>query len=258
VESAAPPYRTPYIAKLQTDVNQAFADASTTKTTFTPNRDGLQTLLTATGRRNPRCGWSRSRLASLLRGIRYEEALALTLVLLVFWRARPSFDRRTAFFDARFSTGWLVAIAGVLGASVWIGLFAFRHVEYSNELWWQFGLDAQASRFLRGSIGAAVLLLLMALARLLAAAAHEATGRNVRRRAQRLEGDLVVARRESARARGARSCSRRAARHRLRRRQATNHTSTAAHHEDTKEHEDHEDSLVAQTNSVVSVLFVSS
>ncbi|MBZ5559018.1 MAG: bifunctional lysylphosphatidylglycerol flippase/synthetase MprF [Acidobacteriia bacterium] len=112
-------------------------------------------------------------VASLLKGIHYEEALALTLVLLVFWQARPSFNRRAAFFDARFSTGWLVAIAGALGASVWIGFFAFRHVEYSNELWWQFGLDAQASRFLRGSIGSAVLLLLVALARLLAAAAHE-------------------------------------------------------------------------------------
>jgi phosphatidylglycerol lysyltransferase len=112
-------------------------------------------------------------VASLLKGIHYEEAVALTLVLLVAWHARPSFDRRTAFFEARFSTGWLVAVASVFGASIWIGLFAFRHVEYSNELWWQFGLDAQASRFLRASIGSAVLLLLVALARLMAAAAHE-------------------------------------------------------------------------------------
>ncbi len=112
-------------------------------------------------------------VASLLKGMRYEAALALTLVLLVFWHARSSFDRRAAFFDARFSARWLAAIAGVLGASVWIGFFAFRHVEYSNELWWQFGLDAQASQFLRGSIGAAVLLLLAALARLLAAATHQ-------------------------------------------------------------------------------------
>jgi phosphatidylglycerol lysyltransferase len=110
---------------------------------------------------------------SLLKGSRYEEAGALTLVLLVLWCARPSFDRRAAFFDARFSVRWLLAIAGVLGASVWIGFFAFRHVEYSNELWWQFGLDAQASRFLRGSVGSAVLLLLVALGRLLSAVAHE-------------------------------------------------------------------------------------
>jgi phosphatidylglycerol lysyltransferase len=112
-------------------------------------------------------------VTSLLEGVGYEEALALTIVLIVLWRARTAFDRRAAFFDARFSPAWLLAIAGVLAASVWIGMFAFRHVEYSHELWWQFGVDKQASRFLRGSVGAAVFLLLAALARLLAPAIHE-------------------------------------------------------------------------------------
>jgi phosphatidylglycerol lysyltransferase len=113
-------------------------------------------------------------VASLLKAVGYEEALALTLVLAALWKARPAFDRRAAFFDTRFSVGWILAIVGTLAASLWIGLFAFRHVEYSSQLWWQFELHGEASRFLRGSVGAAILLLLFAFARLIAPAPHEA------------------------------------------------------------------------------------
>ena len=99
-------------------------------------------------------GRSRSSLgigASLLKGVDYEEAAILAAVLLIVsWRARPAFDRRAAFFDTRFSPAGSLAVAGALGASVWLGLFAFKHVDYSNELWWQFELHGEASRFLRG------------------------------------------------------------------------------------------------------------
>ena len=61
-----------------------------------------------------------------------------------------------------------------MGASIWLGLFAFKHVEYSHELWWQFELRGEASRMLRASVGAAVTLLLFAFARLLGHAQHEA------------------------------------------------------------------------------------
>jgi phosphatidylglycerol lysyltransferase len=112
--------------------------------------------------------------ASLLKGADYEEALLLTLMLLVLWRARPAFDRRAALFDTRFSPGWIVAIAGAMGAAIWLGSFAFKHVEYSHELWWQFELGGEASRMLRASVGAAITLLLFAVSRLLGHAPHEA------------------------------------------------------------------------------------
>jgi phosphatidylglycerol lysyltransferase len=60
-----------------------------------------------------------------------------------------------------------------LAASVWLGLFAFKHIEYSHDLWWQFELDAEASRFLRGTIGASTAVLLFAVARLIGHAPHE-------------------------------------------------------------------------------------
>ena len=112
---------------------------------------------------------------SLLKGFDVEEATLLCVVLAVLYRARPAFNRRAAFFETRFSPAWTATVIGVVGASIWLGLFAFQHVEYSRELWWQFELQADASRFLRASVGAGVVLLLIALARLIGYAPHEAT-----------------------------------------------------------------------------------
>jgi phosphatidylglycerol lysyltransferase len=113
-------------------------------------------------------------VASLLKGADYEEAAMLALILVVLWRARPAFDRRAAFLDTRFEPGWSVAIAGAIGASIWLGLFAFKHVAFSNELWWQFELHGEASRFLRASVGSAVAVLLFAVSRIASPARHEA------------------------------------------------------------------------------------
>ena len=112
-------------------------------------------------------------VTSLLKGADYEEAIVLAMVLVVLWRARPAFDRRAALFDTRFSPGWIGGIAAALGASIWLGLFAFKHVEYSNELWWQFELHGEASRMLRATVGALMALMLFAFARLIGYAPHE-------------------------------------------------------------------------------------
>ena len=112
--------------------------------------------------------------ASLLKGADYEEATLLALVLLILWRARPAFDRRAALLDTRFSAGWTAAIAGAVLASVWLGLFAFKHVEFSNELWWQFELHGEGSRFLRATVGAALVLVILPFSRLIGYAPHEA------------------------------------------------------------------------------------
>ena len=111
---------------------------------------------------------------SMLKGFDYEEATLLLFVLAVLWRARTAFDRRAAFFETRFSAPWVAALIGAVGASVWLGLFAFKHVNYSRELWWQFELQGDASRFLRASVGAAIVLLLFGFSRLIGYAPHEA------------------------------------------------------------------------------------
>ena len=112
--------------------------------------------------------------ASMLKGFDYEEATLLLIVLAILWRTRPAFNRRAAFVEIPFSPSWVVAMVLAVGASIWLGLFAFRHVEYSSDLWWQFELHADASRFLRASVGAAVVLALFAFARLMGYAPHGA------------------------------------------------------------------------------------
>ena len=113
-------------------------------------------------------------VASLLRGFDVEAALLLVGVLLVLRRARPAFYRRAAFLDTRFSPEWIAATVAALGAFVWLGLFAHQHVTYSHELWWQFAFGADASRYLRASVGAALVILVAGVARLVAPAPHEA------------------------------------------------------------------------------------
>jgi phosphatidylglycerol lysyltransferase len=111
---------------------------------------------------------------SMLKGFVYEEAILLLVLLAVLWRAKPAFDRRAAFFETRFSPAWVAAVIGAIGTSVWLGLFAYKHVDYSRDLWWQFELQGDASRFLRASVGAAVVLLLFGFARLIGYATHDA------------------------------------------------------------------------------------
>lgn len=111
--------------------------------------------------------------ASLFKGADVEEALLLGALVILLVRARPAFDRKAAFFETRFSPGWSAAVLAALAASVWLGFFAFKHVEYSGDLWWQFAIDGEASRFLRASVGAATVVLLFALARLMGHAPHE-------------------------------------------------------------------------------------
>lgn len=105
--------------------------------------------------------------ASLLKGADYEEAVLLGLLLIALVASRPAFDRKADFWDARFSPGWIFGLIAVVGASVWLGFFAFKHVEYSDELWWRFALNQDAPRALRATMLAVVLLMAFGVMRLL-------------------------------------------------------------------------------------------
>lgn len=106
-------------------------------------------------------------VASLFKGADYDEACVLAVMLCALLPCRHIFYRRSSLLSEPLSRKWMVLISLVLGCSWWLGFFAYKHVEYSHKLWWQFAFDANAPRFLRAMVGAASLLLLFAVARLL-------------------------------------------------------------------------------------------
>lgn len=104
---------------------------------------------------------------SLLKGLDYEEAVFLGIMLVALLPCRGHFYRRASLLRQRFSRGWAALIFIVLLCTAWLGLFSYEHLDYSHDLWWQFTLRGDASRFLRAIAAAVALVLLYALARLL-------------------------------------------------------------------------------------------
>jgi phosphatidylglycerol lysyltransferase len=95
--------------------------------------------------------------ASLLKGLDFEEASLLVLVLAVLVLGRRAFYRPTAILAERFTPAWVACITGVIVMAVWIGIVSYSHVSYSDELWWTFALDGNAPRMLRASLAVIVL-----------------------------------------------------------------------------------------------------
>jgi phosphatidylglycerol lysyltransferase len=91
-------------------------------------------------------------LLSLLKGFDYEEAGILGMVVVILVLARERFRRRAPLLDQHFSGPWIVAFFLVLLTAGWLVLFAYRHLPYDNELWWQFAFHASAPRSLRASL----------------------------------------------------------------------------------------------------------
>jgi phosphatidylglycerol lysyltransferase len=98
-------------------------------------------------------------VASLLKGLDYEEASILAVIALLLYASRDAFYRAGSVAGRALPGRYLVNVLLVLIGSVWIALLSQHHLEYSNQLWWQFSLNADAPRMLR-----ATLVVLIALA----------------------------------------------------------------------------------------------
>lgn len=93
---------------------------------------------------------------SLVKGVDFEEAAVLAGVLALLTVNRRAFYRRASVWDQDLAPAWLAAVAIVLAGSIWLGFFAYRNVDYSSDLWWQFAYRGDAPRFLRASLAAGV------------------------------------------------------------------------------------------------------
>jgi phosphatidylglycerol lysyltransferase len=114
---------------------------------------------------------SASIVFQLFKGVDYEEAIILCVMLAGLVASRRHFYRRGSFLNESFGPGWSAAILLVLITSAWLGFFSYKHVEYSTDLWWRFGVRGDAPRFLRASVGVVAALLIFAIRRLLRPAA---------------------------------------------------------------------------------------
>ncbi|MGA1872023.1 MAG: bifunctional lysylphosphatidylglycerol flippase/synthetase MprF [bacterium] len=106
-------------------------------------------------------------IVSVLKGGNYEMAIILAVILVVLAPLRKHFYRKASLISQRFTPGWIIAILIALISSYWLGIFSYKHVEYSAQLWWKFALFGNAPRFLRAEIGVIALVLIFVISRLL-------------------------------------------------------------------------------------------
>lgn len=104
---------------------------------------------------------------ALLKDLDYHEAAILFILFFFLLPCRKYFYRKSSLMHQSFSRSNVTAITLVFVSFVWLGFFSYHKVEYSNELWWQFGINSQASSFLRATVGAFILLLVLGMAKIL-------------------------------------------------------------------------------------------
>jgi phosphatidylglycerol lysyltransferase len=103
-------------------------------------------------------------VASLLKGLDWEQAMVLSGVMLVVLPSHRLFYRKTALTTEPLGPAWVVTVILVAVVTIWLGFFSYKHVAFSNELWFRFTTHGDAPRFLRAtvvSVGALVIFGLM-------------------------------------------------------------------------------------------------
>ena len=95
-------------------------------------------------------------VVSLLKGLDFEEAIVLSIILLLLLMSRSAFYRQSSLLAEPFNWSWMASIAAAILGSTWIGLFVYRDVQYANDMWLNFAFEGDAERFLRASVLVAV------------------------------------------------------------------------------------------------------
>lgn len=109
-------------------------------------------------------------MASLLKGLAWEECLFLLSLLVGLILSRRAFDRPGKALATLFTPNWFLTVALIVIGSLWLGWFNFRHTDYRDDLWWQFALNGDAPRSLRAGAATMMLMAFIGVWRLLSPA----------------------------------------------------------------------------------------
>ncbi|MSP41857.1 MAG: hypothetical protein EXR08_00585 [Alphaproteobacteria bacterium] len=129
------------------------------------------------------------------KGFAVTEAAVLALLATVLALSRKQFTRKASLLAQPFTSGWLIAILGILTVIIGLIFFVYRDVEYVHELWWQFEFDGHASRALRATVAVGLLTFILALRQLLrpAVTAHKPGASEIEQAAALTEKGVPVA-----------------------------------------------------------------
>ncbi|WP_320129837.1 bifunctional lysylphosphatidylglycerol flippase/synthetase MprF [uncultured Sphaerochaeta sp.] len=123
---------------------------------------------------------------SLLKGFDWEEALVMGFVLLLLLPSRQLFYRHAAMLSPSSGLPWFIGVGTVFAVAIWLGLFSFKHIQYSSELWWVFEFKKDAPRALRAGLGLGISAAIISL-RLLLSPVFKLTHRTYEKDRETLE-----------------------------------------------------------------------
>ncbi len=104
---------------------------------------------------------------SILRALDLEQAVVLSMILVLFIPSRKYFYRKTSLIEERFSASWIAAILLVVVASIALGAVSYAHLRLSITELFRFSSRAESARFLRATAGVLGVLIVFAILRLL-------------------------------------------------------------------------------------------
>jgi phosphatidylglycerol lysyltransferase len=107
-------------------------------------------------------------VASLLKGLDWEEALLLALTLAVLWATRGEFNRAGALLGAPFTGRWIAGLVSLILGLAALTYLLHRTVISLDTVWWQFAVRGEVPRAIRGAVGAAAVFVLFGLSSLVA------------------------------------------------------------------------------------------
>jgi phosphatidylglycerol lysyltransferase len=108
---------------------------------------------------------------ALFKGFNYEETAVLGGLCLLLLPFHEAFPRTARLTRMEITPGWLLSVFAALVGIGLLGLWSFHNVDYGDQQWWRLMADAEASRAIRATAAAGVLLLAIGLWRLFATAA---------------------------------------------------------------------------------------